>query len=228
MERHFASHSDHPTIYRLQQRKARARGLRLYLRRRRHRELSRLLEALPPPVRVLDVGGSPFFWETVEAASRCRITLLNLDDAPDARDFRTSMFASFDFLFGDACDMPQVDTDSFDFVVCNSVLEHVGSWPRIQAAAHELTRVARHGWVQVPAVEFPIESHLMLPMLHWFNRSLQRRMVQTVHGVPADEARILVDRLNLLSKTEMRLLFRHATIWSERLCLLPKSHIAIW
>lgn len=202
--------------------------MRLYLRRRRHRALSRMLEPFPASVRVLDVGGSPFLWETVESADRCAITLLNVDDAPDARDFRTSQFRGFEMMVGDARDMPHVGDHSFDVVICNSVLEHVGPWERMCAAASELVRVAPHGWVQVPAIECPVESHLMLPFLHWFNRPLQRRVVQTLHKVPPHEACELVDRLNLVSRTEMRMLFPTAKLRTERLCLLPNSHFAIW
>ena len=216
------------TSRRLAERKGRLRFLRAYFRHRRHRLLSCLIESLPRPVRVLDVGGSPFFWETVQAAGRCEVTILNKEDYAEAEERLTGEFTSHRVLVGDACRMDDVDDQSFDLVVCNSVLEHLGAWPEMTAAAQELARIGRHGWVQIPAIEFPIEPHLMLPVAHWFNRPLQRRLVETFQRMQPHNARELVDRINLVSRKEMRLLFPQATVRSERFLLLPKSHLAIW
>jgi ubiquinone/menaquinone biosynthesis C-methylase UbiE len=204
------------------------RSLRLRLRLRRHRELSRLISSLPPPVKVLDVGGSPFFWETVESRDRCQITMLNLPDSREHDVFLRANFRNYRMNYGDARRMPEVPDNGYDLVICNSVLEHVGDWPAITDAARELRRVGRRGWVQVPAIEFPVEVHLVLPFLHWFNRSLQRRVVQTILRISTSEARRKVDGINVLSRTEMRALFPDAEIRSERVLLLPKSHLAVW
>ncbi len=204
------------------------RSVRLGLRRRRHRQLCRIIESLPAPVRVLDVGGSPFFWETVEAREHCQITMLNQPDSRDHDVFLRARFRNYRMVFGDAREMPEIPDKSYDLVICNSVIEHVGDWPAMTAAAREVVRVGRHGWVQVPAVEFPVEVHLVLPLLHWFNRSLQRRVVQTVFRLSTAEARRKVDGINLLSRPEMRALFPDAQVRSERLLLLPKSHLATW
>jgi hypothetical protein len=212
---------------RLAKAKGHLRDLRWHLRRRRHRALSAALSAAPKPVKILDVGGAPYFWETVELPPEFDLTLLNREEALAKRPPRPSAFTNYTTLVGDARDLHAIPDKSFDFVICNSVLEHVGRWEEMCAAAAELERVAHHGWVQVPAIECPIEPHLVLPMVHWFNRPLQRRIVETVYRIPPHEARKLIDGLNLVSRREMRLLFPLADIRTE-LLLTPKSHLAIW
>ena len=69
---------------------------------------------------------------------------------------------------GDACDLAGYPDRSVDLVHSNSVIEHVGGWPRMAAMAGELMRVARAGWVQTPAWEFPIEPHFHAPLVHRF------------------------------------------------------------
>lgn len=58
---------------------------------------------------------------------------------------------------------------SFDWVFCNAVVEHVGDAAAQQRFVGELLRVARRGAVfTTPAREFPIETHTTVPFLHWW------------------------------------------------------------
>ncbi len=200
----------------------------LRFRKRRNRALSRLIDSLPEPVRVLDVGGTPFFWDSIESVRKCRVTILNKQvSEKEAVYFEPGTLTDFELRIGDACAMPEMATGGFDLVVCNSVLEHVGAWGKMVDAAGELVRVGQHGWVQVPAFEFPLEVHHLMPFVHWFGTPIRRAVVGLFYPGTLDEMRAWVD-INLVTRKEMAALFPAARVYSERFALLPKSHIAVW
>ncbi|MFL5337417.1 MAG: methyltransferase domain-containing protein, partial [Geminicoccaceae bacterium] len=123
-------------------------------------------------VEVLDIGGSVNFWLTLPetARAKCKISIINLPGDYDG----SLLWAEGDIkdaithLTGDARSLSQFEDGAFDLVICNSVIEHVGSWIDMEAAAKEARRIGKRGWVQVPAFEFPLEQHFILPFVHWF------------------------------------------------------------
>lgn len=69
---------------------------------------------------------------------------------------------------------------SFDYVVSNAVVEHVGDGECIRQFLAESLRVARHGCFHTtPNRRFPIETHTGIPLLHWFPRRLHPRLLRT-------------------------------------------------
>jgi ubiquinone/menaquinone biosynthesis C-methylase UbiE len=81
---------------------------------------------------------------------------------------------------GDACRLPFAD-DSFDYVVSNAVIEHVGGPERAQSMLSESRRVARLGaFHTTPDRWFPIETHTQLAFVHWLPRRLQARAFRAV------------------------------------------------
>lgn len=74
---------------------------------------------------------------------------------------------------GDARKLPFPD-DSFDYVVSNAVIEHVGGPDGARGMLAESRRVARVGaFHTTPNRWFPIETHTQLPLLHWLPRRPQ-------------------------------------------------------
>jgi hypothetical protein len=123
---------------------------------------------------------------------------------------------------------------SYDILFSNSVIEHVGDWPRQQQFAAEARRVGRALWVQTPAYECPIEPHYMTPFIHYFPPSFQRKIARwfTVWGLierpNREQVEAMVGSIRLLRKAEMSRLFPDCEIITERLLwLIPKSYIAI-
>src|SRR5205809_7990254 len=90
------------------------------LRRRRFVLFRALLDRLPRPVRLLDVGGTQFFWEMLgfRGDAGLDVTLLNLEAGWARPGFRS--------VVRNACDMRQFADQEFDVVFSNSVIEHVG------------------------------------------------------------------------------------------------------
>ncbi|WP_449491133.1 methyltransferase domain-containing protein [Caballeronia sp. M23-90] len=210
----------------------------MFFRRRRNRRLVAIIEKLWMEnrrlVNVLDIGGSLIFWLSIPESARgkCNISLLNLPEAykglPQNED---SLSGTVTLLIGDARDLSRFSDQSFDLVICNSVIEHVGSWTDMRAAASEARRVGRRGWVQVPAFEFPVEQHFLFPLIHWMADAFQIWLLRHFHrefrGPLSDEMYMAVYYTRPLTRAQLRHLFPGTEIRSEWL-LFPKSHIATW
>jgi ubiquinone/menaquinone biosynthesis C-methylase UbiE len=134
-------------------------------------------------------------------------------------------------LTGDARDLSRFADSSFDLVVCNSVIEHVGSWADMVAASSEARRVGRRGWIQVPAFEFPIEQHFLLPFVHWFADPIQVKALALLHREikkwSLRDQYMSVHHVRPLTRTQLKNLFPGTAIQSEWV-IFPKCHIATW
>src|SRR4029077_17683516 len=117
--------------------------------------------------RVLDVGGTPGNWSLL--AARAQVKILNLPRAIEDR-------GSLTWVFADGCQLPFRDK-SFDVVFSNSVIEHLGDPFRHEQFAREIARVGVRYFVQTPNRWFPVEHHLLTPLIHFLPWSWQRRLV---------------------------------------------------
>ena len=207
-------------------------------RQRRNRRLLAVIDEMHvvkgTAVDVLDIGGSIIFWLSVpdRVRTECRISLINLSGTYDGLPPEEErMKGAFTLLTGDARDLSQFSDGAFDLIVCNSVIEHVGSWADMEAAANEALRVGRRGWVQVPAFEFPVEQHFLLPFVHWFADPVQITLLAALHHEfrrrSFHDRQMSVHHVRPLTRGQLSHLFPRAEIRSEWL-IFPKSHIAIW
>jgi hypothetical protein len=200
-------------------RKARGRLLR--------QQIEKLADYVGRDIVVLDVGGRADYWNNVGLNRISCVHLMNYDVTELEREAPAGIFVN---QVGDARDLSAHADQSVDLVHSNSVIEHVGPWQDMAAMATELMRVGRSGWVQTPAWEFPIEPHFRVPFLHWFGQPLRRRLLWMsgpYRHMSIAERRFHIDRINLLSKTEVRALFPDCEIYVERL-VLTKSYTARW
>src|SRR5262245_25250334 len=131
-------------------------------------KLERLL-GVTPSTRILDVGGTPANWALLPV--RPRVVMLNLPRALEPAD------SGMPWVFADGCRLPFRDR-SFDVVFSNSVIEHVGDARRQEEFAREIARVGVRYFVQTPNRWFPVEHHLLTPLIHFLPRSWQRRLVE--------------------------------------------------
>jgi ubiquinone/menaquinone biosynthesis C-methylase UbiE len=209
----------------------------LWFRARRNARLVKVIDKLHEkmgrPLSVLDVGGSFVFWQTVPNRDKCQITLLNLEESTHFEvDLSEAERARYQTVVGDARDLSRWQDDHFDLVTCNSVLEHVGLWTDVRNAAKELRRVGVRGWVQVPALGFPLEQHTLLPFVHWFSDPIMAWFVYNLRRDLRkwgwDGVRSSTAYIRPLAKMELRSLFPKAKIWTEWLAIFPKSHVAEW
>jgi hypothetical protein len=198
------------------------------MRSRRFRAFESLVEMLPHPVRMLDVGGTTTFWEQRGWAKRSdvEITLLNTF-SQDNTSFNIRS------LVGDATDLSEFESASFDVVFSNSVIEHLFTFRNQEKMAKEITRVAKAFWVQTPNFWFPVEPHFLMPGWHWMPRSVRVAMLRRWRcgwlGPCRDaaKAREIVSEVRLMTARELKEMFPGAKLVPEIFAGLVKSWVAI-
>ncbi|MGO9256932.1 MAG: methyltransferase domain-containing protein [Bryobacteraceae bacterium] len=197
-----------------------------YFRRRRMARFAREF-ALTPETRVLDVGGTPDCWRFLPVQPK--LVFLN---TPRAKE---EVGESAVWVAGDGRLLPFADR-AFDIVFSNSVIEHVGGADSQRRFATEVKRVGRGYWVQTPNRWFPVEQHLLTPLIHWLPKRWQRAIVprftvwSLVVRVTKDRRQFYLEHylndVKLLSEGELKGLFPGARLIRERFCGWSKSLIA--
>jgi ubiquinone/menaquinone biosynthesis C-methylase UbiE len=199
-------------------------------RRFRRGRMERFAREFPitAETRVLDIGGTPECWDLLPV--RPRLVLLNM---PRAKEDLTGAAS---WVAGDGRQLPFRD-GAFDLVFSNSVIEHVGDADSQRRFASEVARVGRSYWVQTPNRWFPVEQHLLTPVVHWLPRRWQRAIVPRFNlwmfltGIRGDRRTFYIEHyltdIQLLTAGEVRALFPKARIIRERFCGITKSLVAL-
>ena len=195
-------------------------------RERRMRRFAAVFE-IRESTRILDVGGTPANWQLLEVLPR--VTILNMPRAQERCADR------FEFVSGDGCQLPFPDR-SFDIVFSNSVIEHVGSTENQRRFAEETRRVGKGYWVQTPNRFFPVEQHLLTPVVHLLPHAWQRAIVPRwtvwdwLERPTPDRREFYVEHylndIRLLGRRQLERLFPDARISPGRWAGLSKSLVA--
>jgi hypothetical protein len=190
-------------------------------RRDRMAEFTRTF-ALTPRTRILDVGGTTLNWSLIDAQPK--ITLLNLPSSGEAH------------VVGDGRSLPFRDR-SFDIVFSNSVIEHISTAEDQRRFADEVRRTGCAYWVQTPDRRFPVEPHLVTPLLHWLPKGVRvaiarRFTLWSLIERPSPDRwefyiRHCAEEVRLLDTRELQAMFPEARIIRERFLGLSKSLIAV-
>jgi len=188
--------------------------------------LEKLIEDMPRPIRVLDIGGTNSFWEMRGWAGRedIRVTTVNLKAEEKRHE-------NIEPRSGDATNLREYADRSFDIAFSNSVIEHLFTIENQHKMAAEILRVGKSHWVQTPSYWFPIEPHFHVLGWQWMPKSVRvallRRRRCGWRGPVADasEARRHVDEVRLLKKRELRQMFPTSVLHAERLGGLVKSWV---
>jgi SAM-dependent methyltransferase len=168
---------------------------------------------------VLDVGGTELNWEYCPI--RPKLVILNIEPLPDATIAPQ--------VVADGCRLPFPD-DAFDFVFSNSVIEHVGDQ---RTFAQEIARVGKSFYVQTPNRQFPIETHLIAPIIHWLPIPWQKRLIRyfTPWGLitkpSGQEVDDFLTTTHLLDANDMELFFPGTDLEKEQFLGLTKS-LVVW
>lgn len=195
------------------------------LRSGRFRFFLSLIQDLPRPLSILDIGGTTAFWDAMDFNNEgiC-ITLLNLGSQPVLRKGFTS-------VSGDATQLPYAD-HSFDIVFSNSVIEHLYDHASQQKMAAEVQRVGRNYFIQTPNYWFPVEPHWIFPFFQhlpfgcrvFLTRYLSLGHIKKIRN--RTDAENQVKEIKLLSFKEIQSLFPEAGIYIEKFLCLNKSFVA--
>lgn len=197
------------------------------MRRKRFGMFLELLESVPRPLRILDVGGTQGFWERMAFVDQPEVSIVVLNITP-----QPVKFDHFSSVIGDATDLSPFHDQSFDVIFSNSVIEHVGGVEQQTRMAREIERVGQRYFVQTPNYYFPIEPHYLFPGFQWlplearawllnhFDLGWQKR------SPTMEQARQSVGSVRLLRKNEFVALFPRANLHEEKVFGLTKSFVA--
>jgi hypothetical protein len=195
------------------------------MRRRRFALFTSLLDQLPRPLTILDVGGTERFWQTMNYSSEgLAVTLLNISPA------RVGL-PNFNSIVGDACSMSFFGNQAFDVVFSNSVIEHVGTYASQRRMAQEIMRVGKHYFVQTPNLYFPLEPHFLFPFFQFLPLSVRTFLVNHFalgwrpRFPDKAAARAEVESIQLLDQQRLVALFPGSTLYKERFLGMNKSFI---
>lgn len=169
--------------------------------------------------RILDLGGQPEIWDTVE----CKLDIYCVNLPGIAREEYPSHH-TITYLEGDGCDMSEYPDQDFDIVFSNSVIEHVGDIERQQAFASEVARLGKRYWVQTPSKGFPIEAHCGMPLWWFYPQKFRDFMIERWRR-DLPKWTEMVETTRVISKRELGRLFPDGKIFTERM-IFPKSNIA--
>ena len=166
-------------------------------------------------IKILDVGGEPIFWKNSNLDfSKYDITLINLKRGDPISE-------NMECIIGDATDLSRFDDFSFDLVVSNSVIEHVGTFEDQTEMANHVMRIGKRIFLQTPNYWFPVETHFVTPFFQflpiWFRTWLvcNFNLGNYKKTKNWELAKSYVTEIELLSKRQMRLLFPDSTIENE-------------
>jgi hypothetical protein len=214
----------------------------LKLRERFHSHRARLfVSTMKPPAgcRILDLGGSSgdFLIRLRDLGVQAQFVVADIDPGNEERAGANGFeYVSLDESAG----LPFRDGE-FDFVICNSVIEHVtlpkrecgavrseGVWQsaslnRQKIFADEIRRISRQYFVQSPHRNFPVEQHTILPFVNWLSHNQTLAVLRFTDRWWVRRG-VFVD-WNLLNTAQMAGLFPDATVMVERVLGMPKSII---
>lgn len=203
------------------------RPILTYFRKKRLKKFYSFFE-ITKEVKLLDIGGSLFFWELAknEGYSLPKITIVNL------YPHNSELPENIEWVVADGTKLPFEDL-SFDIAFSNSVIEHVGSWESQVDFAKEIKRISHQYFIQTPSQSFLVEPHLLTPFIHWLPKKAQRPLLRnfTVWGLLTRPTQKYCDKLlaelQLLTKKQIEELFPEGKILVEKSLGLEKSLIAI-
>src|SRR3546814_389311 len=187
-------------------------------------------------VRIIDMGGTPEYWERVGLdflrASNAHVTITNLHEQELARGRRNVDL--LDFAVGNACDLQQVTDRSCDIAHANLVSDHHIAWDNIEDFARETRRISAGHYVLTAYFWFPGGPHFYkLPCDHWLRRPLRAKLLMRRPLAHAgkmstlEKAHQIVEGARLIDCAQMKILFPESDLSFERFSGLPKSMIAV-
>jgi hypothetical protein len=175
---------------------------------------------------VIDLGGTARFWSALQPRPGS-VHVINLFQQPD--DLPPWIRADQ----ADACALPaSILNSSYDLVLSNSVIEHVGGHAKRLAFADTVHKLADRHWVQTPYRYFPIEPHWLLPGAQFLPIPLRARFIRRwpLMATPTPDHATAMRKvlgIELLGRDEMRFYFPQSELISERWLGVPKSVIAV-
>ena len=193
-------------------------------RNKRFVYFEKLINKLPRPINILDVGGTEDFWvnRNYHKKEDIKITLLNLKTI-------TTNHNNIRSIIGDATDLSLFRKNHFDVVFSNSVIEHLYNFKNQQKMSQEVQRVGKYHFIQTPNKYFLIEPHFLFPLFQFLPKSLKYLLLTKTklsRGKKWNKkfAKEYIQEIRLLSLKEMKYLFPNSKNKTERFLGMSKSY----
>ena len=181
------------------------------------------IDKLKKPISILDVGGKINFWQNRGLAGNpnYKITLVNLEK-------EKSKYGNITCKIGDATNLTEFNTQSFDIVHSNSVIEHLNNYGNQKKMADEVIRIGRKYIIQTPNKYFFVEPHYLLPFFqftpNWFkNIILTKTKISRLRKWDKSFANQYIEEIRLISEKEIKILFPKSKIYYEKFLGMNKS-----
>ncbi|MFZ1323246.1 MAG: class I SAM-dependent methyltransferase [Ignavibacteria bacterium] len=197
------------------------------LRNKRKILFLEFISNLKRPVKILDLGGSEYFWRN--------LNLINLDDIQillvNTEFQNVENFSNINFINKDVKDLSEYSDKEFDVVHSNSLIEHLNTFDEQKKLAAEIQRIGKHYFLQTPNYYFPLEPHFLYPFFQFFSHKKKTELIQKKDmgwykkQENLDDAEALADSIRLMKKSELKNIFKNSKIHSEKYFLFTKSFI---
>ena len=195
--------------------------------RQKNFELFRsLVSTVPKPLKILDIGGTQYYWEKVNFLEDDDIEIILLNVSKE--EINHSILKS---IAGDARHLIEFQDKEFDVVFSHSVIEHVGGFDDQRKMAEEIKRVGKRYFLQTPNRFFPVETHFLFPMFQFLPLFVKVWLVSHFdigwYKRTPDKKKALeiVTSIRLLTKNELSELFSEGSIYREKFLGLTKSFL---
>lgn len=199
-------------------------SLSTQFRKKRFEFFLSLINQLPRPLHILDIGGTEDYWNMMEFNDpQVHITLLNLNTQPVSDPQR------FTSIAGNATQLTGFADQSVDLVYSNSVIEHLFTLEAQQKMADEIKRVGKSYFIQTPYRYFPIEPHWVFPFFQFLPRSVRITLTRkfSLGHIPRINDPLLaarqVDEVRLMTIPELKKIFPGGLLYKEFFMGMVKS-----
>lgn len=194
-------------------------------RRKRHEMFLDFCKEFKRPVKIIDLGGSDYFWKNLTSPEmeRFDITILNNEIQNPGEGIK--------FIKHDVRDLGFIKDKEYDVVFSNSLIEHISDSNDLKNLAKGIMRIGKKFFIQTPNYYFPVEPHFLFPFFQFLpenikiNLALKHDLGWFEKQPDIESARRLVSSIRLLKQDELRRLFPGAALVKEKFYLLNKSFI---
>ena len=181
------------------------------------------IEKFEKPLTILDVGGKVNFWENRGLAGNpnYKITIVNVEK-------EKSKYDNIKCKVGDATNLKEYKTKSFEIVHSNSVIEHLYNYENQKKMANEVTRIGKKHIIQTPNKYFFIEPHYLFPFFQFLPNSIKyliltKTKLSRLKKWKKNFAKQYINEIRLLNLKEMKNLFPESNVYYENFLGMNKS-----
>ncbi len=212
-------------------------------RRKRFKFFLEFIKDIERPVKILDLGGTVNFWSQLEYADSDEfdITIVNIEEDPllfppllnhaGTSFIKRELKNEIKFIKADAADLSRFKSNDFDIIFSNSLIEHIGSYAEQKKFAEEIMRTGKKYFIQTPNYYFPFEPHFLFPCFQFFPQTIQIFLLTNFKMgwfqkcSSANEAKLLLNSINLLKKKTLIRFFTNGKLYKEKILFFTKSFI---